>query len=254
MREQVTMSELLSTQTFASRAATYFRMPGIVKAYHPPVQGVSPAAVDVQPAVNDVRFDTTTGERYSEPWPVLYRIPVRFPTFGGFAIWGPLKVDDKVDLEGFDLDPGPYLASGQQSDPAMTRRNGGAHWVAVPGDYTDPGALPDPGKQPANNTSIPQICFGTPGGVIVSVGADGKVNLGSAAPTDSVGLALKIDADFSALSTFLGDLKTWSVAVAGALSAAGFPIAVDQGHFVTAITTAQGAIVATGSSVVKCAP
>ena len=43
------------------------------------------------------------------------------------------------------------------------------------------------------------------------------------------------------LTTFLDALKTWSVAVAGALSTAGFPIAGPQATLVTAITTAEAA-------------
>jgi len=184
MRELVTIAETNDTQSFSDGARKYFRMPGKVIAFYPGVKGVSPPAVDVQPGVHDVRFDTTTGARYSEPWPIQHKVPVKFPSGGGFAIWWDLKAGDAVDLESFDLDPGPFLASGQPSDPALTRRNGGAHWVAIPGDYTDPAALPPAGGA---------LCFGSPGGVLVTVTSSG-VNLGAAAPTDAVALASVVDA------------------------------------------------------------
>jgi hypothetical protein len=43
------------------------------------------------------------------------------------------------------------------------------------------------------------------------------------------------------LVTFLGALQDWSVAVAGALSSAGFPIAIAQAKLVAAIAVAQAA-------------
>lgn len=213
MRDQVTLTEILDTQTFAEAARRYFRMPGIVQKFYPGVAGVSPPAVDVQPAVHDVRIDTTTGERFSEPWPQLLRIHVRYPSGGGYAMWWDLKMGDKVDLESFDLDPGPYLASGQPQDPAFTRRNSGAHWVAVPGDYTDLGALP-----PSNG----QLCIGSPGGVIVSL--DGShVNLGSASPTDAVALASLVKTELTEIKTALTTLTVTTGAGAGGTVVAGTP-------------------------------
>jgi hypothetical protein len=235
MREQVTQGEIAATQSFSDDARHYYRMPGIVQAFYPGVPGVSPPSVDVQPAVNDVRFDTTTGERYPEKWQVLYKVPVRFPTFGGYAIWGPLKKGDKVDLEGFDLDPGPYLATGQVSDPALTRRNGGAHWVAVPGDYTDPGALPDSGGA---------ICIGTPGGVLVTITAAG-VNVGSAAPPNHAALAETID-------TLNVLLKTFATAM-GAVPPAG-PLAPLASAITAASNLAGGIPTTVASQTVKITP
>ena len=183
MREQVTLTEINDTQSFADGARRYFRMPGIVKTFYPGVPRKSPPAIDVQPAVHDVRFDTTTGERYSEPWPLLYRVPVRYPGGGGLFLWWDLKAGDKVDLEAYDLDPGAFLANGQPSDPASTRRNAGCHWVAVPGDVTDGSLLPA-----ANGA----VCIGTPNGVMVAI--DGStVNLGARQAPDGVGVGPLID-------------------------------------------------------------
>ncbi len=201
-RELITDGELHDTTAFAQNARTYRAMPGIVEAYYPGEPGVSPPSVDVQPAVHDVRFavenDVPTpgileGQRYSEPWHILPKVPVQFPTMGGFAMWGPMKKGDRVMLVSFDLDPSTYLATGQEADPPMTRRNGGAHWWAIPGDFTDPGALPDPGQA---------ICFGTPGGVMVTVDAT-AVNVGAAAPTDKAARASVVDAVLQALMAAL---------------------------------------------------
>lgn len=230
MREQVRLGEVLETKSFGDGARAYFRMPGLVTKFYPASPG-SPAAVDVQPTVNDVRFDTTTGERFSEPWQIIYRVPIRYPSGGGFALWWRLKVGDQVDLEAFDLDPGPFLASGQQSDPALTRRNGGAHWVAVPGQYADPLALPDPGTQ---------MCVGTPGGVVV--GFDGThVNLGSTSPSDAVAVASIVDSIMSAIKT-----HTHTVPITG--PAGTTPTSP------SAQLAPPGVVVPTGSKVVKCMP
>jgi hypothetical protein len=240
-RDLVTATEIADTQSFADAARRYFRMPGIVRAFYPGTFNGPPASVDVQPAVHDVRFDTTTGERYSEPWPVLLKIPVRYPSGNGYAIWWDLKVGDKVDLEGFDLDPGPYLKTAQPQDPALTRRNGGAHWVAVPGDYTDLGGLPP---------SEGQIMIGIPSSTIIAI-SNGTIKLGSDGPSDSVATANKVDPIFSALNTFLGVLNTWGGEVGTLLGLVGAPPA-HQAAFISAIGTLQMAITPTGSNSVKC--
>src|SRR5579872_1221409 len=67
MRKQIDLPEVLDTAAGTLRGSIYKCMPGIVQAYYPG----SPPTVDVQPAVNDVRFDTTLVTRISEPWPVL---------------------------------------------------------------------------------------------------------------------------------------------------------------------------------------
>jgi hypothetical protein len=137
------------------------------------------------------------GQRYSEPWQVLHRIPVRYPSGGGLVIWWDLKPGDRVELEALDLDPSTFRATGQPSDPPLTRRNSGTHWTAVPGDTTDPGAV-----GPAGGA----ICVGTPGGVLVTV-SPSAVNLGSSAPTDAVALASLVADELTKVATALATLS-----------------------------------------------
>lgn len=120
----------------------YHCLPGVVKAYHAGAAGRA-ATVDVQPAVHDVRFDLDTGERVSEPWPVIPNVPVQTVKFGGFTVSGPMKAGDHVVLHAFDLDPSHHRTTGNPEDPVDVRRHGGNYWVAVPGNITDPGALQD---------------------------------------------------------------------------------------------------------------
>ena len=210
-RSIISEGEIFDAADFSSGARRYYRVEAIVVAFYPGVSGVSVPCVDVQPAVNDVRICTVAGvpeqpegvtplvdgQRYSEPWPVLHRIPVRYPSGGGLAIWWDLKKGDKVDLEAPDLDPSTYRATGQQSDPPFTRRNSGSFWTAIPGSTADPDALPPAGGA---------ICIGKPGGVLVTVNSSG-VNLGSANPTDFVALASLVAGELQkialAFSTFI---------------------------------------------------
>ena len=184
-RRQIELGEVLDAQAFALLGSIYKIWPGIVTAYHASSAGSSPPEVDVQPAVNDVRIDTELGTLVSEPWPVISRVPVAMFKAGGFAILAPLKAGDVVTLLGYDLDPTAFRSSGNQSDPIDTRRHGAGYWVALPFDITDPGALTDPG---ANLQVI------APSG--------GKVVFGAGA-TDAPALASIVDANFSAIITFL---------------------------------------------------
>ncbi len=84
------------------------------------------------------------------------------------------------------------MPPGQPSDPPFTRRNSGAHWTAVPGDTTDPGALPDPGDA---------ICIGSPTGLVISVDGS-KVGLGGTVgnpPATSAAIGEEVDARIEAI-------------------------------------------------------
>ena len=196
-RSLIQDGEIFDAADFSSGARRYYRVEGKVIAFYPGVAGKVAPSVDVQPMVNDVRICIAAGvpgqpegvtplveeQRYSEPWPVLHRIPVRYPSGGALAIWWDLKPGDKVDLEAPDLDPSTYRATGQQSDPPFTRRNSGSFWTAIPGSTADLDALPPAGGA---------LCIGTPGGVLVTVN-DSTVTLGAAQATSGVGLATLID-------------------------------------------------------------
>lgn len=219
MRTQISDQEVSDASSDALRNSMYFCMPGIVKAFHAGSAGRAPT-VDVQPAVHDVRFDLDTGERVSEPWPLLTNVPVAWPKFGGFIISGPLAPGDEVELRSHDLDPSAFRASGTPGDPPDVRRHGGNYWRAVPGGISDAKAPQDGGAAGSElvigkDGGQPQIRIN---GSTIQLGASGG---------DAVGLASKID---QAVSTIVSafNAHTHSVPSFGApgtppLTSAGNP-------------------------------
>jgi len=243
-RQDITDGEIHETESFAERARTYFTWPGIVVRFYPGVAGLSAPSADIQPAVHDVRFcvedgvpeqpsgtpQLVDGQRYSEPWPVIPKVPIRFPSGGGMSIWWDLKPGDEVELQAWDLDPSTFQTTGQPSDPPFTRRNSGTHWVATPGKTADPGCL-----GPAGGL----LCIGSTSGPSVTVGPSG-VNLGApvgSPPVDAVGLSSRIDLFIQTVMTWVPVPNDGGAALKTALTAAGFT---------PASTTA--------SKTVKCAP
>jgi hypothetical protein len=235
-RALITDGEIDSAAGFADNAKRFSRVEGIVVRFYPGVAGKSPACVDVQPGTNDVRFcvipgvpaqpdgapPLVVGQRYPEPWPVLHRVPIRYPSGNGRAIWWDLKPGDKVDLEAPDLDPSAYRASGQQSDPPMTRRNSGSFWTAIPGTTADPDALgPSGGLLCIGSTSGPSVTIG-PSGVTLGVPVGGTA-------TDAVARATAVDAVFQQLLAALLQAEslpapagTLATALVAAFTAAGY--------------------------------
>ncbi len=145
MRNQISDAEILDAHEHGVRAALYKVMPGIVVAYHPSSAGKSPPSVDVQPAINDVRIDTETGERTPEAWPIIPSVPLAWPKGGGASIAFAMAKGDKVLLLSFDQDPTAHRGTGNAEDPPDAGRHRGGHWVALPFDITDAGAVADPG-------------------------------------------------------------------------------------------------------------
>lgn len=191
LRRQITIQEVLEALAFGIPGSVYKIMPGVVTAYHPGVAGQSPPTVDVQPTVNDVRLDPTSGELEPEAWPVLPSVPLAMPKFGGFTVSGKMVAGDGVLLLSFDLDPTGYRATGNQSDPIDTRRHGGGHWVALPFDISDPGAIADPGDD---------LVIGQASGVQIRING-ANISLGSGA-ADFVALASKTNAAIKAWGTW----------------------------------------------------
>lgn len=183
MRKQVSWFEILDATSERLKNDLTHSMQGIVTAYYPG----SPATVDVQPAVNDVRFDTDTDERISEPMSIIPQVPIVYPCGGGYVFTFPLAPGDKVQLIADDLDPTAHRLSGRQSDPIDVRRHAGAYWKAFPGDVTDTSA-------PAGGTTL-KIGKGS-----ATIEIDGStINL--AGSSDFVALASKVDQCMAALKT-----------------------------------------------------
>lgn len=139
MRRQITLSEIVNAALATLKGQLYHCMPGSVSAYYTADQ-----SVDVQPTVNDVRFDLDTGERFSELWPVIPHVPIAWPSFSGgkYALVGTMAPGDNVMLVSFDLDPTAWRTTGNRSDPADARRHVGSYWWAIPTDLTTKGVLP----------------------------------------------------------------------------------------------------------------
>jgi hypothetical protein len=140
VERSLTLSEILKVAGDALRNSMYHAMPGSVVAYHAGEQ-----TADVQPMVNDVRFDLDTGARTSEPWQVIPHVPVAFPKMGGLAVYCDLAAGDQVLLFAQDLDPTAYRQTAQRSDPGDVARHAGSYWTAHPADMTAAGALPATG-------------------------------------------------------------------------------------------------------------
>lgn len=203
MRRSIEVGEVIDASRFATLGAMYKVFPGIVRSYTAAIAGKSPALVDVEPGVHDVRIDTETGERSSEPFGIIPAVPVGVLRFGPFVVAGALEVGGHVTLLSYDLDPTKHRGTGNAEDPTFARRHGGNFWLVLPIDICNPSALADPGSQ---------LFMGTPGGVGVAI--DGStVSLGSAAPSDAVALASVLD---SFINVFL---QAWTpVATDGGLA------------------------------------
>jgi hypothetical protein len=220
MERQITTTQIVKAETRSARASIYVSMPGAVVKYYPDDQ-----TADVQPMVNDVRFDVETGEIVFEPWSVIQRVPVSWPRMaGGFVIAGFLEEHDQVVLEAFDLDPSPWRAQGRSSNPVNpgdVRRLGGNYWRAEPTDLTGPiGDAPT-----AQGMVIGQD--GQPAQIVVT---PGKIQLGRSGG-DFVSLASKVDSAISnIISAFNGHTHvvtgtlTPPTAVAGTAAAPAVPI------------------------------
>ena len=198
MRKQIHLEDIVQATVDSNFASKYHVMPGIVSTYYPG-SASAPASVDVQPAVNDVRFDKVTGARFSEPFPVVPKVPILFLYVGPYIIAGPMSPGDKVVLLSFDLDPTAHIQSGMPADPADTRRHAGSYWCAIPGDITTPDAFTD-------GAAIAQgLVIGTDGGQDQIRFTGGKIQLG-ATGGDYVALASLVAAELGKIKTTLASL------------------------------------------------
>jgi hypothetical protein len=200
VRRQITLGEIVSAAQDSQRATLYHVMPGHVLAYHKGAPGV-PATVDVQAAVNDVRFALDTGARFSEPWTMIPKVSVMWLSFGPFILTGALHPGDRVILFGFDLDPSAWQKTGEVSDPPDTRRHSGSYWCAFPCDLTVPGAFVD-GAAAEHN-----LVLGVDGGdAQIRIPDDGSAIVLGKGATQFVALANKVDAQLAAIAATLGSL------------------------------------------------
>ena len=259
-RALITDGETSAAASFGDNARRYHRVEGTVLRFYPGVAGKSVACVDVQPGTHDVRLCTVpgvpaqpdgvtpliVGQRYSEPWPGLHRVPVRYPSFNGLSIWCDLKPGDKVDLEAPDLDPSTYRATGKASDPPMSRRNSGSFWTAITGSTADPDALgPSGGLLCIGSTSGPSVTIG-PSGVTLGVPVGGTA-------TDAVARATAVDAVFQNLMAALQTASSLPAPV-GPFAAALLASFQTAGYSAGTPGTIAPPAATVGSSKLPCAP
>ena len=200
MRKQLCLEDIIQSALDSERATTYHVMPGIVQAYHAGT-ATSPATVDVQPATHDVRFVSATGERVSEPWPVITGVRLIVFYAGPFMISAPMSAGDGVVLLGFDLDPTGTIRSGTPADPADTRRHAGGYWCALPGDIADANAF-------ADGPAVAQgLVLGTDGGQDQIRFVGGCVQLG-ATGGDYIALASLVALELQKIQTTIAGLQT----------------------------------------------
>lgn len=129
-----TLTEVIEAAITSRLADTYHALPGIVVAYYPLT-----FEADIQIAVNDPRFDPDTDALEAEAWPVWPRMRVAWPRFGATTLVGTILPGAKVQCFFQDLDDSVFRDTGQQSDPARTRRFGSDSAFCIPIDLTDGG-------------------------------------------------------------------------------------------------------------------
>jgi hypothetical protein len=172
------------------KAGTYYTLPGIVVAFYP-----STRTADIQPAVNDPRFDPDTGDLILENFPIIPHVPVAYPCGGGFEITWPLSQGDKVTLEAYDLDPTKHIQTGNQENPPNVGRQRGAFWRATPEDVTQ-------GQSSAGTA----MTIGAVGGGDPVVSFQGsKIQLG-ASPSDFVALASLVHGELVKIAAAIADM------------------------------------------------
>lgn len=190
MQRQIQLESIIEAGLESLKGSIYVCMPGAVVAYHAATQ-----TADVQPMIQDVRFNIETDAVVYEPWPVMLQVPVAWPRFGSFVIAGPLQPNDQVVLHAFDLDPTAWRTQGRSQapvKPADVRRLGGVYWHAVPTDLTGPMKSASPMGA--------AFVIGVDGDQAQILYKSGSIQLG-ATGGDFVALASKVDNCMAAIKT-----------------------------------------------------
>lgn len=230
MERQTTLSAIID-EVIARILRGYVRVvPGIVTAYHAG-SATAAATVDVQCAVNDVRFDVDTGARVSEPWDVIPAVPLATLRFGPFLVAGPAAVGGKVVLLAFDLDPSAHQKSGGREDPVDVRRHAGTYFLALPVDITDASAAQ------SGAAAGSALVIGADGAAAQIVVSGSTIQLG-ASGGDFVALASKVDAGFAAIVSAL-NAHTHTVTAVGSPTGPSTPPATPPASTASALVAAQ---------------
>lgn len=208
MRRQITLSEILTAFGDRLKSGTYYTLPGIVVQFYS-----ASRTADIQPAVNDPRFDPDSGALVLEDFPILPKVPIVYPCGGGFEITWPLVQGDKVTLTAYDLDPTKHILTGNQEDPPNTGRQRGMFWKATPENVTQ-------GQSAAGSS----LTIGAVGGGDPVISFNGsKIQLG-ASPTDALALGSVVDKFIQTVMGWIPVADDGGAALKSALTTAGFSI------------------------------
>lgn len=168
-------------------------MPGQVTAYDPTTQ-----LADIQPMLKKPQFDDQDNRLDAVRFPVLPKVPVRWPQAGGFAFVLPMQVGDWVWIEFSEGGTGEFRTTGQESEPTDVAR----HTITYP--YCSPAAPPDTrAMTDATVTGGTKLMIGQLGSANQIVISHGGIALGGPSPADFVALASLVNARCKAIEDFL---------------------------------------------------
>lgn len=168
-------------------------MPGQVVAYDPVTQ-----LADIQPMLKKPQFDDQDNRLDPVRFPVLPKVPVRWPQAGGFAFVLPMQAGDWVWIEFSEGGTGEFRTTGQESEPFDIAR----HTITYP--YCSPAAPPDTqAMSDGTVTAGTKLLIGQLGSSNQIVISHGGIALGGPTPADFVALASKVDTQIKAITDFL---------------------------------------------------
>jgi hypothetical protein len=196
--------------------------------------------VDVQLAVNNPIFDEI-GNVFTEPAPSLSDVPLGVMRGGGFFVWLPVNIGDSVLVLFSDLSTDTWRAGGGlPQDPGFVGKHTMDSAFAIPMVAPDANILIGPGVNP---TKLVIGKDGSPAQILISAT---DIELGATA-VDAVALASLVNIDFAALKTLLIALAAYATGIKPIAD----PTTAFTGTLLAALTTAEGALVPVGSTLIK---
>ena len=194
--DNVELYDIMMTSLDLLQEEIHTAMPGQVTAYDPQTQ-----LADVQLMIKKPQFDDADNRLDPVSFPVLPKVPVRWPQAGGFAFVLPMQIGDFVWVTFSELGTGEFRTTGQESEPLDI----GRHTITYP--YCSPGAPPD------NMAITDNTVQGGTGAMIGQIGTTnqitithGGIQLGGPTVTDAMALASKVNDNLNALTTFLSGI------------------------------------------------
>lgn len=198
----IDVEELIALSHQYEREDIHTAMPGRVVTYYPDTQ-----LADVQPMIKRPVFDDEGNRLQGESYPMLPKVPVRWPQCGGFAFVLPMKTNDFVWIEFSEGGTGEFRTTSSESEPFDVAR----HTITHP--YCSPGAPPDSALITDSLVVGGNVAYwgilATDHTISISQTSP-NIALGTN-PTDFVALASKCDANFTAIKNYLTTMFTSGV-------------------------------------------